>query len=124
MPVVWRPSDDTGDVDGEHVLATTVETADSTLSQMRGLMGRSSIPDDYALAFRFSSVGRRSVHMLFVRFPIDVLWLRDETVVAKKTLSPWTGLGAEKADTLLELPAGAANDVSAGDTVELRDDGA
>ncbi|MFB6082146.1 MAG: DUF192 domain-containing protein [Halanaeroarchaeum sp.] len=106
--------------DGERrTLATTVETADTFLSQVRGLMFRRSVPDDYALVFRFDEADDRDVHMLFVFFPLDVLWLVADEVVAVKRLSPWTGVAVETADTLVELPAGAAHAVETGDTVRL-----
>ena len=101
------------------ILAHAVDTADSLLSQMRGLMFRRSIPTDYALVFRFDEVDVRDVHMLFVPFPIDVLWVVDGSVVRIEELSPWTGLAKERADMLVELPAGAADDVSVGDYVRL-----
>lgn len=105
----------------ETVLASDVDVADSLLSQARGLMFRRSIPDDYALAFTFDEASRQSVHMVFVPFPIDVLWMVGDEVVAKKRLAPWTGLGWGLADTIIELPAGAAADVEPGDRVELRE---
>lgn len=98
-------------------LATDVDVADSTLSRARGLMFRRSVPDDYALVFTFDDVGRRDVHMLFVPFALDALWLVDGEVEAKKRLRPWVGLGVARADTLVELPAGAADDVEVGDAV-------
>lgn len=108
------------DPDGDPtVLASEVETADSFLAHLRGLMFRRSIPDDYALAFRFDEVGSRDVHMLFVPFPIDVLWVIDGEVTNTEQLSPWTGLAEADADLLVELPAGAADAVSIGDTVRL-----
>lgn len=100
-------------------LATRVDVADSTLSRARGLMFRRSVPDDYALVFTFDGVGRRDVHMLFVPFPIDALWLVDGEVVKKKRLRPWLGIGVARADTLVELPAGAADDVEVGDSVSV-----
>lgn len=112
-------------------MATTVETADTGLEQAKGLMFRSSIPYNYALVFRFDDppwwtpVGLanwRSIHMLFVRFPLDVVWLLDGEVQQVKTLNPWRGLGMGKADTILELPAGAADGVDAGDTVVVKDE--
>jgi uncharacterized membrane protein (UPF0127 family) len=122
---------------GTRTLATDVETADSLLAQLRGLMGRSSVPEDYALVFpvrrdpvavaidRLPGVGRlvdpdqHGVHMLFVRTPIDAVWVEDEEVVQVRTLQPWTGTGKARADTLVELAAGAASDVEPGDTVRL-----
>ncbi|MFC7081227.1 DUF192 domain-containing protein [Halorussus caseinilyticus] len=100
-------------------LATEVETADSFLSKARGLMFRRSIPDDYALVFRFDGVATRDVHMVFVPFPLDVLWLRDGEVVRKERLSPWTGIAKAEADRLIELPAGSADAVAVGDEVRV-----
>ncbi|SDF18887.1 DUF192 domain-containing protein [Halorientalis regularis] len=108
-------------------LATTVDLADSFVSQTVGLMGQSTVSDDYALVFEFGDPGfvyrlldtipRRVIHMLFVRTPLDVLWLRDEEVVKAATLSPWTGIGVAKADTIVELAAGSAEGVAVGDRV-------
>lgn len=103
-------------------LATEVDTADTLLARTVGLMGRSSLPEEYALVFRFDGVTRRAVHMLFVRVPLDVVWLRDGEVVEMKTLSPWTGFGRAKCDTILELPAGAAAGVSVGDSLTVETD--
>jgi uncharacterized membrane protein (UPF0127 family) len=103
----------------ERVLATRVDVADTLLAQARGLMFRRQIPDDYALVFRFSEADRRFVHMLFVPFSIDVVWLRDGEVTRRETLPAWRGLGAATADTLLELPADAASEVAVGDRVRV-----
>ena len=124
MRVVHEP-------EGENrVLATNVESAATTLEHAKGLMFRDSIPDDYALAFRFEDppfwvpgplANWRSIHMLFVRFPLDVVWVLDGDVRQVKTVRPWRGLGMAKADTLLELPAGAADGVEVGDAVVVED---
>ena len=104
-------------------LATDVEVADSLLAKMRGLMGRRHVPGGYALVFPFDRASRRSVHMLFVRTPIDVLWLADGAVTKRATLSPWTGFGWARADTIVELAPGAAADVAVGDAVTVDGDG-
>jgi uncharacterized membrane protein (UPF0127 family) len=108
------------------VLATTVEVADSIISQGRGLMFRSSIPDDYALVMEVENDGllsrgpsRQLVHMLFVRFPIDVVWLVDDEVTRVERMQPWRSFAMAKADRILELPAGATADVNEGDRVFL-----
>jgi uncharacterized membrane protein (UPF0127 family) len=51
-----------------------------------------------------------SVHMFFMRFPIDVVFLdRDWRVVGvRHELRPWRFAGARRAVAALELPAGAA----------------
>lgn len=69
-------------------------------------MFRRSIPDDYALAFRFNDVASRDAHMVFVPFPLDVIWTRNGEVQQVTRLSAWTGLAKARADTLFELPAG------------------
>ena len=114
MQLVHRPQ--SGD---SRVIASDLEFADSFLSQARGLMFRRSLADDSALVFQFDSDAKRDVHMLFVPFAIDALWLVDNEVQATKRLRPWLGLGRESADTLIEVPAGAADGVAVGDTVEI-----
>jgi len=102
-------------------IATEVERAESVLEQSLGLMFRSEIPDDYGLVFPFDDVGRRFIHMVFVRFPLDVIWLADDEVQRVSTLRPWRSVGYARADTVLELPGGAAEGVSEGDTVVVRE---
>lgn len=106
------------------VLATEVETADSLLATFRGLRFRRSFPEGHALVFPFDSARRCDVDMLFVPFPIDVLWLLDGRVERVETLRPWIGVGIARADTLVELPAGTVSAVSEGDTVRVEDHGA
>jgi len=110
----------TGEQDGQRaVLATTVDIADSLLSQTRGLMFRRSIPDNYALAFRFDSAKARDVHMVFVFVPIDAAWVVDGVVQRVERLRPWRSFAREKCDLLVELPAGAADGVEPGDRLVL-----
>ncbi|ADJ15946.1 DUF192 domain-containing protein [Halalkalicoccus jeotgali] len=105
--------------DLEIVVAEHVELADSFLARARGLMFRRSIPDDYALVFEFGKPVTRSLHMLCVPFPIDAVWLVDGEVTHTARLDAWTGLGRGWADTILELPAGAAEGIREGDRLEL-----
>jgi uncharacterized membrane protein (UPF0127 family) len=105
------------DVSADRTLASAVEIADSTLSKARGLMFRRSIPDDYALVFPFEDVDARTLHMLFVPFPIDAVWIADGTVMRTKRLRPFVGIGRARADTVIELPAGAADAVEPGDAI-------
>ena len=107
------------DSDEPTVLASEVEVADTLVSQARGLMFRRSIPSDYALAFRFGRPRTRGVHMVFVPFPIDVIWASDGVVGRVSQLRPWVGIGRHEADLLVELSAGAASDVTPGDRIDL-----
>jgi uncharacterized membrane protein (UPF0127 family) len=108
--------DDSGDT---RALATDVDVADTFLSRARGLMFRRSVPDDYAMVFTFDDADERDLHMVFVPFDLDALWLVDDEVREKKRLRAWRGLGAAVADTVVELPAGAADDVEVGDSVRI-----
>jgi len=103
-------------------LATDIKFADSFFAQARGLMFRRSFLSGSALVFRFKNTKKRELHMLFVPFSIDAIWLVDTEVTATKRLRPWVGFGRAAADTIIELPAGAADDVAVGDTVELVSD--
>ncbi|WP_049986786.1 DUF192 domain-containing protein [Halobellus rufus] len=101
----------------KRTLASDVDAADTFLTQARGLMFRRSIPDDYAMCFAFEEAKERNLHMVFVPFDIDALWLVDGEVRAKKRLRAWRGFGSAVADTIVELPAGAADGVEVGDEV-------
>lgn len=105
--------------DGDRTLAADAEAADGIVTQGLGLMFRRSIPDGYALVFPFSGVSKRGLHMVFVPFDIDAIWLVDGEVRATRRLPAWTGHGRAEADTVVELPAGAAADVSVGDRVRV-----
>jgi uncharacterized membrane protein (UPF0127 family) len=96
-----------------------VEIAGSLLATLRGLRFRRSLPADHVLLFDFDAAARRDVDMLFVPFPIDVLWLVEGRVERVDTLRAWFDLAVARADTLIELPAGAATGVSRGDTIRI-----
>ena len=108
------------------LLATTVETAASLWARFMGLMGRRSLPADHALWL----TGTNGIHMFFMRFPIDAVFLGkpgadgSRTVLAaKRNVRPWTGLVplVRGAAGVLELPVGAieASGTVAGDVVRL-----
>ena len=82
-------------------------------------MFRRSVPDDYALVFRFDDADKRDLHMVFVPFDLDAVWVVDGEVEATERLRAWRGLGAAVADTVIELPVGAAADVAVGDAVRV-----
>lgn len=84
-----------------------IELADNFFKRLRGLMFRSRLAEGRGLLLAPCN----SVHMLFMRFAIDVIYL-DETFCIKKIvrdLTPWLGIsccfGAWGA---LELPSGEA----------------
>jgi uncharacterized protein len=111
-------------------LAADVEVAASFMSRFRGLMGRPSLAPGSGLWI----TGTSSIHMFFMRFPIDALFLGrpgpdgTRTVVAARPgLRPWTGVvwWAHGADVCLELPVGAMASArtAVGDRVRLSGEG-
>ncbi|VVB59422.1 putative ACR [uncultured archaeon] len=92
------------------IICEKVVFAKTIFSKLRGLMFREKV--DYALVFDFGRASRSSaaIHMFFVFFPIDVVYLRNGTVVdLYKSVMPFTPYLAPKrdADILIELPEGA-----------------
>ena len=101
-------------------LAAEVRLATSLWARFWGLMGRRSLPDGHGLLIRPCS----SVHMFFMRFPIDVIFLDRDNRVVKiiPAMRPWrAALGGRGAHSALELNAGAAEaaGLAVGDTVTL-----
>ncbi len=88
------------------VLCERCEIADRMLARMRGLLGRDGLAPGGGMLIS----GEASVHMFFMRFPIDVVFIDRSRTVVKivHDLRPWRIAGARKAAAALELPAGTA----------------
>jgi hypothetical protein len=91
----------------------------SAFGKLKGLMFEKKEKHDYALVFKMHSESRIgcSLHMLFVFFPIDTLFLSSEKkVVDKARLVPWQLNYTPKkaARYVVELPAGKANGIKLG----------
>jgi hypothetical protein len=101
-------------------LATNLEVARSHWERMRGLLGRDSLPPGGGMRFD----GTNSIHMAFMRFAIDVLYLDRFGRVVKMVhhLPPWRFSASRRAKVTIELPAGTllALDVRVGDQIEAR----
>ncbi|MFB6283904.1 MAG: DUF192 domain-containing protein [Halobacteria archaeon] len=109
--------------DGE-ILADEVEIADGFLEKATGLMLRDRFPEGSALVFDFSRRKRVFVHMMFVRFPVDVLLLDGKNRVVKKTtLQPWRGVCRGKAARMIELPEGVCEQLEEGEKIIFEVDG-
>jgi uncharacterized protein len=103
------------------VVCERCEVPESAFGRMRGLLGRDGLePGGGMLIDRAPSV-----HMFFMRFPIDVVFVdRDWRVVGvRRGLRPWRVAGARRAVAALELPAGAAAaaGVEEGDVLALEE---
>ncbi|MBJ7610037.1 MAG: DUF192 domain-containing protein [Candidatus Dormibacteraeota bacterium] len=91
---------------GEEV-AAHVEVADRILSRFLGLMFRDSLAAGHGLAIRPCN----SVHMFFMRFPLDVLFVDGNGTVLRvvDSIKPWRASTLVRgAKAAIELPAGTA----------------
>jgi uncharacterized membrane protein (UPF0127 family) len=85
-----------------------MKTADTPWKKFRGLMMKSR-PEP--MLFVFDSPGRYSFHTLFMRFPIDFVFLdkRKRVVEIRENIRPWRAIRPKsEASYVLELAAGAA----------------
>lgn len=111
---------------GEYV-STSTEFACSAFKQALGLMFRKSIPEDYALVFVMDRNRKVSLHMLFVSFAIDAIFLdEDKRIVKISELKPWTGLcsSGTKVKYIIETGRGTAKKagLKVGDTLTFRNE--
>jgi len=89
---------------GGRVVCHVCHLADRPLTRLRGIMGWKGMRRGEGLLLRPTF----SIHTMFVRFPIDAVFLdKNMTVVAvAHELKPWRFAGARKAKSVLELAAG------------------
>jgi uncharacterized protein len=103
------------------VICERCVVAHSAPRRMKGLLGRRELPAGEGIHLRPAS----SVHMFFMRFPIDVVFLdRDLQVMdVRHELPPWRVAGKRGAKSALELAAGEAEErgVRVGDRLQLAD---
>lgn len=84
-----------------------IEIAESFLSRLRGLMGRSCLAEGRGLLLAPCN----SIHMLFMRFAIDVIYLDKEFCIKKiaRNVRPWLGMSfCFGAWAALEMTSGEA----------------
>jgi uncharacterized membrane protein (UPF0127 family) len=115
-------------VSRESLLAERLEDGGSFWAKFMGLMGRASLPAGDGLWLP----GENGIHMLFMRFPIDVVFVsgpvdgssgRHRVLAVRRALPPWRGVvwrvGGAKG--VLELPAGTidASGTVVGDEISI-----
>jgi hypothetical protein len=85
--------------------------------RMRGLLGRASLEPGEGMLFEPAG----SIHMFFMRFPIDAIFCDRELVVIDvvRDLAPWRTAGRRGAKIVVEVAAGAAAGVEPGDRLVL-----
>ncbi len=105
------------------ILAKNEKLATSIFSKAKGLMFTKKTGK--ALIFTFSFEQYIPLHMFFVFYPIDVLWLnKDKKVVfLKQDFKPWTMISPKKkAKYVLELKEGTIkrSNTRIGDTISFK----
>jgi uncharacterized protein len=94
--------------------------AETPLTRLRGLLGRAELGHGEGLLLRPAA----SIHMWFMRFAIDAVFLDGENRVLKiaEHLRPWQVAGCRGSKAVIELAAGEAARVglAPGDRVVMR----
>ena len=95
--------------------------AETPLTRLKGLLGRRELPPGEGLLLRPAS----SIHMFFMRFAIDAVWVDGELTVLKisSELAPWRTAACRGARGVVELPAGEAarRGIRVGERLGLRE---
>ena len=106
--------------DSGRTLAARVAKADDAASRSKGLLGRASLDADEGMWI----VPCPMIHTFFMKFPIDVLFLKSDLRVARviEDLKPWRlSPWVLSAHSVLELKGGTLRgSVRAGDRLEIR----
>jgi uncharacterized protein len=103
--------------DEDAVVCERCRVADSPVRRMRGLIGRSPLPQGEGLLIRPAP----AIHTWFMRFAIDAVFLNRELTVVKtvENLRPWRAAACPGAAAVLELPAGACAECGVSEGVRL-----
>lgn len=88
------------------IICSRCRIADNPWTRLRGLLGRSGLNADEGLLVKPTN----SIHMMFMRFPIDAVFLDRDLAVLRvvPNLKPWRIASQRRARMVLELPAGTA----------------
>lgn len=101
------------------VLATQLTLADTPKTRERGLLGRDALDPGEGLWI----VPCQAIHMFFMRFSIDLVYIDRQKRVRKirSNVAPWRISACFSAHSVLELPAGTVRETSTqcGDVLEI-----
>ncbi len=110
-----------------------VEIADNFIKQTLGLSGRESLNKDSGMFFIFSQKSTRSFWMKDMNFPIDIIWMDDDTIIhITKNLQPpkiagkiLTAISSKPSNKVLEINAGLSEKlgIKIGDKISLEING-
>jgi uncharacterized membrane protein (UPF0127 family) len=106
-----------------NVIGEAIEVAESASQKVKGLLGRECLEDGQGLLFK----GAGSLHTLFMRFPIDIIYTNQQGKVVKtaKAVRPFKLVAAPlRCHYAIELPAGAitASKTEVGDSLSFDDE--
>ena len=100
-------------------VASVVEVAATRVDRRRGLLGRGALDVSAALILAPCA----AVHTVFMRFPIDVVFVdrngQVRTIV--RNLQPWRIAASPRAYAAVEMAGGVDRDVMPGDHLYLAD---
>ena len=103
------------------VLASHVEPAFDSKTRTKGLLGRDSIPDDYAMIIAPCS----AVHTFGMRTPLDLVFVAKNGTITKtcRGVQPWRMAGSLRAHAVVEAAPGFIDrhEIVPGEMVALRE---
>jgi len=110
--------------------AIAAEVVKDTDAINKGLSGRDSLAPESGMLFIFPKPKKYRFWMRGMRFPIDIIWIRDDTVIGVtaniapefNASNPRFFYAPQKANYVLEVAAGfaAGNNISAGTRVAMK----
>jgi uncharacterized protein len=104
---------------GETPVCERCVVAETPLTRLKGLLGRSGLPSGHGLLIRPTS----AIHTCFMRFPVDAVFLDRDLVVlrAVSDLRAWRFAACRGSRAVLELAAGeiSRRGIRPGDRLQL-----
>lgn len=110
---------------GKRILIRNAKYCDTLFSRMKGLMFSLPLKKETGiiLVAKEESILETSIHMFFVFYPIDIIWLnkKKQVIDKKSSVFPFTPIlrPKEPAKYVLELPQGTAANVLLGATLDF-----
>lgn len=98
-------------IKNNNLLSENLEIADTMMSRMKGLLGRSSLERDQMIWIHYCN----SIHTFFMKFSIDCVFLDKDLIVCsiREDVVPWRiVLPILKATSVVEMAAGKAKELN------------
>jgi len=108
-----------------------VEVAETIGEMTMGLSGRTGLPENGGMIFKYPNYQSRNFHMKDMNFPLDFIWIKDDQIIGLTenvaVLSSDGGINKVKSpdnvNQVLEVNAGwiSQNNVKIGESVQILD---